>query len=162
MLYGKVDIWLNDKIIVQNDFNAIQNGLRSYLANQLSSQGDNAIDNLFTAEGEQFGATQDNLDGIVIEADNVIYTMITTDEQNGTSGNGWEVQWRGEWTNESGGSVSITEFGLGHNLNATGTTNPASVFAVPYSRYAPTSFTAQDLDTVIMTWTLGVDYTYTP
>lgn len=150
---GIVSIYKNDILVVKNDLNTIQNDLKSYLYQKMnvSSALDEAIDDLFTVDNEEFGDTQDGLDGIVIGRDNVVKTMITTTLSPSQSA---AKKWRGKWTSD--GSYTVEDFAIGFNLDSVATTNPTGAFATPYARYQPTTFAVENLDIVVIEWEIQV------
>lgn len=154
IIEGRVTIKRNDEVLVNHDLNTIDDNLKDYLSGLMDSSGtDSAIDDLFSSYGEQFGGTQDNKDGILINVDGDHETMETTEQSTGSE---YSKEWRGEWTNETGVTQEIISFTLGHDFNSGTGSSPSSLFDVAYSRYIPSNFDAEDLDTVIIEWRLNI------
>lgn len=153
-IIGEVAVFLNGEL-KHKGTNAIQLGLKEYFELVMGAPGNKAIDNLFTAYGSEFGdlSGQDNKDGITIERNSVVETMLTTVL---TPTNTYGKKWRGEWTNDTAGNLDVFEFAIGHNLTSTGTTDPSSVFSDAYARVNVTQFTTTPQDTVVMEWEIFI------
>lgn len=143
-LIGEVRIFVNENLVIK-DRNVIRDPLKAYFRDVMDAPGDKALDNLFSADGEVLGGTEDGKDGILIRVGTSEFTMITTTL---TADNTFGKKWRGEYTNTSGGTQSISGFVIGHNFNSTG----SPFFGTRYATYDPTAFDAQDQDSVIIEW----------
>lgn len=148
-LVGKVSIYKNGKLIEESE-NTIHDNLKAYFRDLMDSPSDQAINALFTNDGVAHGGGtggQDAKDGILINQGSWVTTITTTLTEN----NAYGKRWKGEYTNNSGVSQTVTAFRIGHNFNGDGT------FEYRYATYNPADFTLQDQDSVIIEWEVYIN-----
>lgn len=147
---GRVRIRKNGLLIIEHE-NTIHNDLKEYLAECLADDGPGYVlspGDLFTAQGQSFGGSEDGNHGILMITDAGVEKTLTTQEVFASVTG--EKKWRGNYSAST--SEVVDRFAIGHNFNSG--TDP--FFKAAYATFNPSNIQLFADDTLIVTWTIGI------